>query len=442
MDIIHFVLAPFLLLFPIILVLYYRTYYISSRTDKYFFVWGFILKIFGATSAVLIYTQYYKGGDTTYYQQTGAVLADYVREYPSKFFRLLFNSHLKDYTDFEFIPYRATGIIYLNEKFSYTISKISMLVNLITFNSFFYTSIICSYFSFFASWNFYKFIVDKIQYYKKPVGYAIFFMPSVIFWGSGLFKDTFSLIGLYLILIGAVNIFGYKKYTLANLIFMIVGYYLLVNIRSFFLIIALPCILVWIFSIRYYSIKNKTLKLLFVPVFIITASVGGYLVIGQLTESIQELSLENLKDRSKGFQDWHSTLKGSAYTIDISDYSTASIIQKMPEAINVTLFRPYLWEVNKPIVFLSAIQSFILLIITLYLLLRMRIIYFFINLFKSPEAITLLGFSLFYAFITGFTSFNFGALDRYKIPCLSPYVLSLIFVLDTYRKSISKPNVA
>ena len=33
-----------------------------------------------------------------------------------------------------------------------------------------------------------------------------------------------------------------------------------------------------------------------------------------------------------------------------------------------------------------------------------------------------------YAFITGFTSYNFGALGRYKIPCM-PYFLIGIYII-------------
>jgi hypothetical protein len=39
-----------------------------------------------------------------------------------------------------------------------------------------------------------------------------------------------------------------------------------------------------------------------------------------------------------------------------------------------------------------------------------------------------LSFSLLYGFVAGFTSYNFGALDRYKIPALPFFMITLILV--------------
>jgi hypothetical protein len=49
-----------------------------------------------------------------------------------------------------------------------------------------------------------------------------------------------------------------------------------------------------------------------------------------------------------------------------------------------------------------------------------------------------MGFSLFYAFVVGFTSYNFGALDRYKIPCLSTYIISLLLTLESYKSTYNR----
>lgn len=431
MSIIHIILFPFFILLPILIAYYYRSFYLEDSTDKFFFLSGFLLKMFGAIVAYFIYTVYYKGGDTTSYFESGSGLADFILDHPSKTFEVLSIPVLGNYKDFDFLPY-AANIVYKNDAKSFIIVKIASFLSIITFKSFFYASILCSYISFYGSWQFYKLLTPRIRYFKKQLGYAIFFMPSVIFWGSGLFKDTFTLFGLNLLFVSGVEILAYRNYRLRNFVFAFVGIYLLTNIRSFFLISSLPFLIFWVVGIRYQMLPSASVRAFFIPLFFLGLVGSVYLVLSNLTSTFEELSVENLQDRAKGFQSWHTTLKGSAYSLGDIEYSTVGIVSKIPSAVNVTFFRPYFTEANKPIIFLSFLQSFMFQLIVIYFLIKTKVIYFLSFLFRSPEGIALLGFSLFFAFVVGFTSYNFGALDRYKIPCLSTFIISLVFIYDTY----------
>jgi hypothetical protein len=430
--VIHFILGILYIGIPLFLVLYYRTYYLENLEDKRIFTLGFILKMLGATSAVLIYIFYYRGGDTTDYFDSGKFLLEYVSENIDQLPTILFSSDLKNYQELAFIQFGKKAN-YWYSKPTYTVTKISLLFNFITVNSFYLTSILCSYFSFFCSWKLYRFILNHTSLNRTQVGYAIFLMPSVIFWGSGLFKDTFTLAGLYLLIIGFVQFFGYNKFKLYNILYMIIGVYLLYSIRSFFLMAALPFLIIWVISLKFYAIPSFTVKFFLTPIFIGLISLSGFMMLKTISETFQELSFEKLVDKSKGFQSWHTTLQGSAYSLGDIDYTSSALVSKIPASLTVTFFRPFLWEAGKPIILLSALQSLFFLLTTIYLILKMRVIYFFSSFFKSPQAIALMGFSLFYGMVVGFTSYNFGALDRYKIPCLSTYMLALLFILDKYN---------
>ena len=49
---------------------------------------------------------------------------------------------------------------------------------------------------------------------------------------------------------------------------------------------------------------------------------------------------------------------------------------------------------------------------------------------KDPNLMFFLIFSLIFAFAVGITSYNFGALSRYKIPCLPFYGAFLMILLN------------
>lgn len=437
MVLIHVILGVLYLGLALFFILYYRTYKIEDATDKFFFASGFVLKMLGATAAAVIYVFYYGGGDTIEYFKSGELLLEYVSFNVDQLPEILIRKDLKNFDAPSFLQFNGRAS-YWYAKATHTITKVALVLNALTLNSFYLTSILCSFFSFFCSWKFYRFFIQHSQLNRRKLGYAIFFMPSVVFWGSGLFKDTFTLGGLYLLIIGFVNIFGFNKLKVANFIYLIVGVYLIYSIRSFYLMAALPFLLLWVFNMKFYNISNISLRFLLVPFFFLLGGISIFFTIQFLSRYFQELSFEQLVNTSKGFQNWHSALKGSTYSLGDIEYSTSSLVRKIPAAIVVTFFRPFLWEAGKPIILLSALQSLFFLLITIYAVAKMRVIYFFTSFFSSPQAIALMGFSLFFGVVVGFTSYNFGALDRYKVPCLSTYMIALLYIWETYKLKYPK----
>ena len=82
---------------------------------------------------------------------------------------------------------------------------------------------------------------------------------------------------------------------------------------------------------------------------------------------------------------------------------------------------------------LSGLENFFLLIITLYLMIRLKIIRYFQFLFSEPVLLFSILFSIFFLFGVGMASANFGALVRYRIPALPFFVASVFIMLDKYQ---------
>jgi hypothetical protein len=123
---------------------------------------------------------------------------------------------------------------------------------------------------------------------------------------------------------------------------------------------------------------------------------------------------------------------GSSYDLGELDGTFTGMIKLLPQAINVALFRPYLWEAKNPLMVLSALESLVLFCITLYVIFRFRARAFWAIL--HPPALFCIVFSLTFAFAVGVSTFNFGTLARYKIPMLPFYVLAITFMLDYANK--------
>ena len=127
---------------------------------------------------------------------------------------------------------------------------------------------------------------------------------------------------------------------------------------------------------------------------------------------------------------WESIRGGAVYTLGDFDYSPAGMLRKLPLAINVTLFRPYLWEVNNPVMLLSALESLALFLFTLYVFYKRGVGATFKAIGSNPFLLFCFVFSLSFAFAVGIATYNFGSLVRYKIPLLPFYVAALLVLLS------------
>ncbi|MCS6982395.1 MAG: hypothetical protein NZM65_09420 [Flavobacteriales bacterium] len=120
------------------------------------------------------------------------------------------------------------------------------------------------------------------------------------------------------------------------------------------------------------------------------------------------------------------------------DPSFEGMLSKFPIALTAGLYRPFIWESRSPAMVVSGLENFILLLFTIVSLIRLRIFGLFTSTFKDPILTLCFIFSVFVAFIVGFTTANFGALVRYRMPIL-PFFLSYFFILaylsnESYRE--------
>ena len=120
--------------------------------------------------------------------------------------------------------------------------------------------------------------------------------------------------------------------------------------------------------------------------------------------------------------------EGSAYDLGNFTPTLTGMLTKFPLAVNVTLFRPYLWEARKPIIFLNAIEAFLFLFFTLKVIFSVGLKRIWKSIARSPNIQFCLVFTLIFAFAVGISSYNFGALSRYRIPCLPFYAMALVLI--------------
>ena len=302
--------------------------------------------------------------------------------------------------------------------------------------SFLATTLLLAYVSFLGLWKLYQVFIEQFPELQKQFAIAIFFVPSVFFWGSGLLKDTYTLSALGFVTYGVYKFLIRKERKLKYLLILVLASLVLILIKPYIFFAITPGSLIWLFFDKFASIKNPILKTLALPVLIGTMATLIIFTMQFLGEYLGEYNLDNVLDKAVKTQ--QDLIRGEQYgsnyyNIGEFDASFTGLISKVPAALNMALFRPYIWDANNPVMYLSGLENLFVLAFSVFILLKVRITTLLRSLFSHPLLIFSFLFALFFAFSVGLTTANYGALVRLKIPGI-PFYISSLFILFYLNK--------
>ena len=427
-----FILLPIYLFVVFIFASYFKNkYYPKNHPLRPYFMPAFTFKIIGAILLGVIYQFYYKGGDTLNYWHQTDVINSSLSESFGTWLRLVTAS--AEIYDVDVYKYTTQFNWYGTGSPEYLISVIGAIIGLFTMTTYLPTSVIFASLSFIGVWKMYVVFTKLYPRLTKQMAYAFLFIPSVIFWGSGFMKDTITLTCIGWVTHFFYLIFFENKKVIFNSAIALFFIYVIYIVKSYIVMAFLPAVLLWGVGLLSYKIKDIRL-IIFARYFLYASAIAGIALIGGKLEAemFGEYNVESLGYKSFATREYlykvSNETDGSGYTLGDMDPTLMGMLQRAPEGINVTLFRPYLWEARKPIVMISAIESLLYLIFTIVAIVRNNPLRMIQRIFADETLQFCLIFTLIFAFAVGISTSNFGSLVRYKIPCLPFYTAFLIIL--------------
>ena len=436
-----------LIVTPVIILLVYMVAYLirpmlTDDVNRVYFFPALSLKIFGALCLGFIYQFYYGGGDTFNYHTLGSrhIWEAFV-DSPSAGMSLLLSpgNTIPPPGTYEY----ASKIVFFHDPSSYFVIKIAAFFDLITFSSYSATGVLFAVASFFGMWLFFLTFYEGFPHLHKWIAVAAFFIPSVFFWGSGLLKDTITLGCLAAATYAIRKIFVSKELRVINFVVLFVCMYIIFGVKKYILLCYLPAVLMWVFAGNFTRIRSMVLKIMLIPFVVALIVFSGYYAVVKIGQDDPRYSLDKIAVTARitaydiGFYTGKDA--GSGYSLGELDGTFGSMLRLGPQAVNVSLFRPYLWEVRNPLMLLSALESLALFFLTIYVIFRSR--HFLLKALGDPTILFCLMFSLTFAFAVGISTFNFGTLTRYKIPLLPFYLMGLILLLNYSNSETNEEDV-
>lgn len=429
-----------LILLPVYLFIIYRiglnfqNKKIADNPVYSYYVRGLFMKVGGGIFLVLIYTVYYQGGDTTAYFQSALVL-DKLRQVNFQGYLEIMMNNLNQET-YSYFTSETAWPQYFFDRQSFTVVRVANLVNYFGFDSYLLTTVVLAALTYNGIWRLFLLFCELYPKYHKQLSYSILYIPSVLFWGSGILKDTLTLMGACWFTFSFYKVFIKREKIGINVLTMIFSAWLILQMKPYIFIALVPGALIWFSFDRIQSITSPIVKFFVAPLLIATILGIGGLALSSLSDSFgQYSSIDKIVDKAivtqKDLKMEYN--KGNTFDIGEFDGSAGSIGRKFPIATFAGLFFPQMWHVKNPVMLLAAIENSIVLVITILLLVRVGPLTVYNQVKKQPLLTFSLIFSIFFSFSVGLTTSNFGALVRYKIPAV-PFYLSAILILYNKNK--------
>ena len=434
LSIFDWLLIPFYFL-----VIYFCANYIKKKNERAqpLYKWytrGLMVKLIGAISVCLIYQLYYAGGDTTCYFQTSKAILNLSGKNWNVFWDVMSGHNTAE--NYSYFDANTGWPVYWNDEKALFVARMIVPFCILGFNNFVITAILLAWVCYTGIWRLFLLFNEEFPQLQKQLAISILFIPSVVFWGSGLLKDTITLSAVGWYTYHFYCFFIKKEYKVSSAACIFVSAFLLIAIKPYILFALLPGSILWLSNQRLKKIQSKVLRSMAAP-FFISIGVGlGFFALSQMGDVLGVYSVDKVLDKAveSNMDQKQVYYGGNSFDIGDFDPTLLGVMSKAHLAIAATLFRPYLWDAKNPVMLLSALENTYILLLTIFLLIRLKFLGFFGLIGKNPLLLFSVLFSLFFAFSVGLATSNFGSLVRLKIPCIPFFVSSLFVLKHLYEK--------
>lgn len=429
-----------IILFPLYVLLFHLFFLwqrkrIKDPLLKKYHKQGFWIKVFGALCFSIFHGIISPGNDSiSLYYNEGIHIAKLIVEDASNI-HLIFSSGADFDQSLLFNPYNKG---YFSSESNYLVVKLVAVFSFFCFRNYTVMNLVFSMISFSGVWQLYKFFYEQYPQLHKKLAIAIIYFPTFVFWSSGILKDPLCTGMLGWMTYSLYNVFCKRQSLFKNTLIAFVSGYLLAILKSYILFAYLPFFLVFLVFINFKRIETTGSKILAFAGLLIILPVGFYSVSGKLEKELGEFALSKLSESVKTQQTAFINMADAAessFSLGVEfDGSNLSLLKMAPAGITATFFRPYLWESKKLSTLLSSLESLVLMVFTLFVLIKAGPVRFIKFIFKDPMIMYSFLFAIVFALFVGTTTLNFGTLVRYKIPCMPFYLIALILINEHRKK--------
>lgn len=409
-------------------------YFLAPKNDRNLFMWAMSARMAGALFFASIYLFYYGGGDTIAYYLTAKPFVNLFFGEPLLALETLVSEYSREnYMVFNEQTGYPLKYIYADNQ-TFTVSRVIVPVLMLGFNRYLSATILLCAISFIGPWKLFVVFRDAFPN-RRIAAIAALFVPSVLFWGAGISKDTVTFTSAAYLIYGFYFTAIKRDFNIWRILGSLLSLYLILAIKPYIFIALLPGIFLWLLSAPIASLKNKFLRRFTIPFIAVVSSLLFIVVFQQFNELLGDYSADRILEKALITQDdlKRDYYGGNSFDIGEVDPTFFGVLSKFPIATFYGLYGPTLIDVQNIVMLFSALENTILLLLTLRIFFRFRFRKLAVTMLDAPILSFALVFTLLFAFSIGFTTPNFGAMVRFKIPLVPFFVYYLMVINQLLR---------
>jgi hypothetical protein len=269
--------------------------------------------------------------------------------------------------------------------------------------------------------------------FRRPAAVATLFVPSFVFWSSGLIKEAVAVAGFGWALYG-VHLWIGEGRPVRGLVFMLAGAMPILLMKPYILFPLLLAGGSWYYWTR--SLKRGRVRIR--PAVFAIAGVLGVGGIVLLSQYFPEYAPDSFGTRTYELQRIGRGMRGGSNFALVGDMpaTLAGQLAYAPVALLASLFRPVIIEARNPLMLANALETTVLTLLFARVLLTRNLGRVRRQIMEEPFLVFCLVFVIAFGIAVGLTSTNLGTLSRYRCPIL-PFFAIMLFVLQRPRRLTS-----
>jgi hypothetical protein len=327
---------------------------------------------------------------------------------------------------------------YLLGEANFMVVRFVTVISFFTLGKYLITNLVFSLLAFTGAWKLFLFFYEQYPHLHRKFAIAILYLPTFVFWSSGILKDSICIAAIGWITYSLYQIFIRKTAFIKSAVLLLIFGYFLWVIKPYILISYVPFFILYLILKNVSFLNNRAVKLIIAPALIIGCVVAFSQIMTNLQEEMGQYAVgsltKNVSKMNTAYENQNSENTSMfSYGVEF-DGSVTQLVKWAPVFIGTTFFRPFIWESKKIGTLLSSFEGMTLMIFTIFVFFKAGLKTVFQTLTRNPLAMYCFLFSLIFALFVGATTLNFGTLCRYKIPCMPFFVISLFLIQDAAAK--------
>lgn len=429
----NIILTPIYFIFILFIAKRVENSRVVSNPAYSYFTKGLLVKLIGSFSFCMVYSFYYNGGDTIAYFENSRCIVNLFSYHPKVAFSIL-KGDLSMSNHYFFSEF-TTGLPHwymFRDPTTFSAGRFTVPFTFFGAKTYIPTSFLVCTFSYIGVFKLFKLFTKTYPRYVKEIAICILYIPSFIFWGSGIMKDTYIIGATCWITYSMHAILIERKKTIINVIAFAFNFWLILSLKPYILSALFLGMAFWLNSAYLNKIKSALLRFFAFPFIVFIVALGGLYIFSNIGSVLGDYgNIETAVEKAKITQQdlLRAEQYGSnSYDIGNLDASISGLLKKAPLAIFTAIYRPSLIEIGSVSSLLSVIENTVLLFFTIFILFKTKTKKLITIIRTNPLIQFSLIFSLILAFGVGIATANFGALVRYKIPFI-PYYFSALYLI-------------